>query len=157
MTTDLITRHLTKVRYGPAGDTSCWPWTGNIGADGYGRTSSKTTRLAHRFTYQLFKGPIPDGHVIDHTCHDPDTCTLNNACPHRSCQNPAHLEAVTIAVNIQRSGAPSQRTIRTGICAHGHNLNDTGVYIRKDGRRRCRLCSIASVQRAKRIKREPNP
>lgn len=46
--------------------------------------------LGHRYFYEKFKGPIPDGLEIDHLCRV------------RNCVNPDHLEAVTRAINVQR-------------------------------------------------------
>ena len=57
---------------------------------------------AHRVAYELTYGAVPDGLGLDHTCHDPHTCWLRDKCPHRSCCNPAHLEAVTQSVNVKR-------------------------------------------------------
>jgi len=67
--------------------TGCWIWQRVRTVDGYGRLAQ---RLAHRVTYDSFKGPIPDGFDIDHLCRVPP------------CVNPAHLEAVPRAINIRR-------------------------------------------------------
>ena len=48
---------------------------------------------AHRWSYQLFKGEIPDGYVVDHLCGT------------YQCVNPNHLEAVTHSENIKRGMA----------------------------------------------------
>lgn len=63
---------------------SCWGWKGNLTADGYGvwRTGGKVLR-AHRYSYEISIGSIPEGMQIDHTCHN------------RSCVNPAHLRIAT--------------------------------------------------------------
>jgi hypothetical protein len=45
---------------------------------------------AHRAMYEQEVGPIPDGFTIDHLCSE------------RACMNPAHLEAVSMATNLQR-------------------------------------------------------
>jgi hypothetical protein len=69
----------------------CWEWTGAKDRDGYGTMHHRNRPYrAHRFAYEQFVGPIPDGLVIDHLCTN------------RGCVNPEHLEPVTNAVNIKR-------------------------------------------------------
>lgn len=77
--------------------SECWLWKGPH-TGGYGRVSidSKVT-LAHRFSYEIHKGPIPDGFQIDHLCRNP------------SYVRPDHLEAVTRTENIRRA-VESRRT-----------------------------------------------
>lgn len=54
----------------------------------------------HRLTYALVHGPIPDGLVVDHACHNADkSCPGGDNCWHRRCINPAHLRAVTRGEN----------------------------------------------------------
>lgn len=62
-------------------------WTGFVDKNGYGRigrrdreTGKQINTLVHRFGYERWIGPIPDGHDLDHR---PD-------CP-KNCVNPAHL------------------------------------------------------------------
>jgi hypothetical protein len=95
-----------------AGLFGCWPWRGNRGSTGHGQMRDAEGRIvkAHRIAYELLVGPIPDGLSIDHLCHNADlSCNLGDACPHRGCVNPAHLEAVPIAVNIRRGRAGGKR------------------------------------------------
>jgi hypothetical protein len=72
---------------------SCWMWVGSRSKHGYGKFQPifPVTIGAHRLSYELFKGPIPFGLHIDHTCSNP------------SCINPEHLEAVTVAENNRRT------------------------------------------------------
>lgn len=70
---------------------SCWEWTGAISSTGYGHMSLGGRMVAaHRIAHELFKGPIPEGLVIDHICRN------------RRCANPDHLEAVTNEENLRR-------------------------------------------------------
>lgn len=75
----------------------CWNWTA-AKAHGYGRfnIALRTTIAAHRFSYELENGPIAQGLVLDHTCHN------------KACVNPSHLRVATNKQNIEnRVGADS--------------------------------------------------
>ena len=67
---------------------SCWEWTGSLQSAGYGHIwvgGDKHSSLAHRVSYELHVGPIPDGLEIDHLCGN------------KKCVNPEHLEAMSRA------------------------------------------------------------
>jgi hypothetical protein len=66
----------------------CWPWTAGKLPKGYGLTGiAGRSALAHRVAYIIAHGPIPEGLVVRHTCHNPQCC------------NPSHLIAGTYAQN----------------------------------------------------------
>ena len=77
---------ITKLmdRISPEPNTGCWLWCGGSSKDGYGLfyNSGKYLR-AHRVSYAVFKGPIPDGNVVMHLCDTP------------ACVNPDHLKCGT--------------------------------------------------------------
>jgi hypothetical protein len=78
--------------------TPCWIWQGYKIRNGYGRLGFKGRQvLAHRYSYELHREPIPEGLTIDHLCRV------------RACVNPDHLEAVTGAENIRRGGIARRR------------------------------------------------
>lgn len=73
LSADGITRHLL---YGGPGRSHRGYGHVNVGRGDY--------ILAHRYAYERWVGPIPDGYVVDHR---PD-------CP-KVCVNPAHLQVLT--------------------------------------------------------------
>ena len=71
---------------------ACWPWQGYINDKGYGVACIRKTRLsAHRVSYEVFIGPIPDGLHILHS----------QQCTTRACINPDHLRTGTNYENMQ--------------------------------------------------------
>lgn len=117
----------------------CWLWKAGRLPLGYGRFYHPGGTLAHRFSYELACGPIPDGLSIDHLCRI------------RHCVNPAHLEPVTAMENNHRGESPSAANLRKTACANGHPFTDENTYVYCDamGRRRrsCRECNrLASLR-----------
>lgn len=114
----------------------CWLWTGSVSGgdnrgDGYGRFLVDGRFVAvHRWAYEQWVGPVPDGRELDHLCRV------------RRCCNPAHLEPVTRRENLVRGNTVVARQLARTHCAQGHPLDAENTYDYGDGKRRCRKCSI---------------
>lgn len=108
----------------------CWQWVGSVRTTGYGtfKRESYVTVLAHRFAYEFFIGPIPDGLVLDHLCRN------------RTCVNPHHLEPVTGVENVMRGEGFAARNAAQTHCHKGHPFAGDNLRVRKDGSRRCVAC-----------------
>lgn len=102
-------------RVDKSGDSAgCWLWTGHVNDKGYGGVTREdgTRTYAHRLSWELHAGPIPDGMLVDHRCHV------------RRCVNPEHLRLATPKQN-QQNRAGAQSTSKTGV---------RGVYLRAAGK-----------------------
>lgn len=95
---DIADRFAAK--FTPEPNTGCWLWTAALNNCGYGVLSlgsrvgnTSSVAYAHRVSWELAHGPIPEGLTLDHRCNT------------RSCTNPAHLEPVTHKENCRRREA----------------------------------------------------
>lgn len=112
-------------------DDGCWIWTGPTTEPAAGRSpyailivGSKKVR-AHRWSYEFFIGPIPEGLELDHLCRR----TL--------CVYPWTLDPVPHKINLQRAwhgGTPPD------VCRNGHERTpeNTGYA---NGVRYCLICA----------------
>lgn len=132
----------------------CWNWTHSKVKDGYGYLTKfvdgkRYTIFAHRLSWVSQNGEIPDGMVVDHTCHTADLDNCKGACQHRSCINPAHLRITTIAENLRIKRPPRINTNEdNGLCRNGLHKWEEGSYIvYKSGKRSCNECRKAQLAR----------
>jgi hypothetical protein len=138
MTRYNFARFFSKVQ--PVPLTGCWIWRGGTTSPPHKRGypilyyDGRMHVGAHVVSYTEFVGPIPAGYEVDHLCFNP------------LCVNPAHLEAVTPKVNVQR------RWDALPYCRNGHFRTPENTVIVKKGStgrvsRMCRECRMETWRR----------
>lgn len=112
-----ITKEILEKFYTPEPNSGCWLWVGAVSA-GYGTIwDGVRNEKAHRISYCLHKGPIPDGLYVCHKCDN------------RACINPDHLFLGSAADNNRDCMAKKRfRAPHTRGSRHGHSkLTETDV------------------------------
>ena len=122
----LSQRFWEKVKIGTPDE--CWDWQASLSGDGYGqiriRTKAQPRRQeqAHRLSYMLHFGGIPDGLFVLHSCK----CN-------RKCVNPSHLRLGTHRDNMDDMVADG--TAKEGHVAQDGELNHNAKLTAEDVRR----------------------
>ena len=118
---------------------SCWIWTGKRIKGGYGQMNRHgRSVLAHRFSFELANGLIPEGLLVRHSCDNP------------SCVNPEHLLIGTQKDNIRdciersRKWMPPHKTH----CPQGHPYANQEPIRWPNGKiHGCRICGYLASRR----------
>jgi hypothetical protein len=109
----------------------CWPWQGCLYRNGYGKLAEGgtggATLLAHRVSYELFVGSVPEGKQVRHTCDNPPCC------------NPSHLrtgsQKQNIADMIDRKRAKHQRYAGNRYCTKDdHEVDNKWVFRKRNSK-----------------------
>jgi len=107
----------------------CWLWIRSLNGWGYGQiTVKRSHKSAHRYAWELYVGPIPEGLLVLHRCDV------------RRCVNPEHLYLGTDLDNARNASV--RKTTFNGSrthCKYGHEFS-TENTVTYHGRRVCLAC-----------------
>ena len=114
------TRFWSKVEV--KSDDECWRWHGATIQNGYGQIGrGSVIKYAHRVSYELSKGPIPEGLYVCHSCDN------------RWCVNPAHLWVGTATDNARDAINKGRIPTRVGEDASHVKLTEKAVIALRKG------------------------
>jgi hypothetical protein len=128
----------------------CWEWVGSKIPQGYGHIHHNHADIyAHRASWIIYYGEIPNGLCVLHRCDNP------------SCVNPEHLFIGTIADNMHDRDAKGRNNKGKRypyiarhkhlkeFCKHGHELTPDNLYFRNTKHGIQRTCKNCFKRRAK--------
>lgn len=103
---DLRERLLSHIKINT--ETNCWEWQGSK-RNGYGRMivgsrtdNTRKSKSAHRVSFEIYHGEIPDGMDVCHKCDNP------------CCVNPTHLFVGTRQDNMNDRESKGRNKIQYG-------------------------------------------
>lgn len=104
----------------PEPNSGCWLWLAAVRRRGYGIVSLEGPNfgngVAHRVSWEIYRGPIPKGLSVLHRCDVP------------SCVNPDHLFLGTPLDNVTDMLAKGRAKPVRGEAHHTTHLTDEDVY-----------------------------
>lgn len=119
-------------------EQGCWLWQGALVGNGYPGSSYRGTNCrVHKASYELHRGPVPEGWDVCHTCDN------------KLCINPLHLFAAPRVANLidMRNKGRNRQTQKTH-CPQGHSYAEYGKpHYTKPTWRICTACVRDKMRR----------
>ena len=118
----------------------CWEWDSHLNSNGYGRfVVDNKHRLAHRVSYEIFFGDVPDGLKVCHRCDN------------RLCVNPKPLWLGTQSENLKDAASKGRMRVPDTRAARNGNTKLTWEHVRNirsmhgSGMRKYHIASLFGV------------
>ena len=120
----------------------CHIWLGTHNNMGYGVLYRGRQWLAHRWAWTQANGEIPQGKIVMHVCDNP------------ACVRVSHLRLGSMRDNTQDMVSKKRdKNSRKTHCVHGHEFVPENTYIKANGNRQCKQCTIDAVYTRRKAKR----
>src|SRR5438105_2492420 len=126
-------------KWTPEPNSGCWLWLGAVSGGawgGYGiiRIGGRN-RQAHRISWELFKGEIPLGMQVCHTCDTP------------GCVNPNHLFVGTQSDNQKDCNSKGRRDSRGELNGRAKLTSELATMIKSSGKNKSELSREFGISR----------
>jgi hypothetical protein len=118
-------------------ENECWNWVAALDGKGYGQLRYHYKQyISSRLSWEVFKGPIPEGKLVLHKCDN------------RKCVNPNHLYVGTYSDNMgdreSRNRAPDAgRPIR-----HSHEYVENIRQLHKEGNSQMAISRLLHISQS---------
>ena len=120
-------------------EAGCWIWMGAVTPVGYGFANppkrKKNNELAHRASYRIFRGEIPEGMIVAHACDNP------------YCVNPNHLWLATHKQN-SKDMVLKNRSAKGEKCGKSKLTDEQVSFIRESNLSHRKLGEMFNVSHA---------
>ncbi len=126
--------------------TGCWEWVGAMFWNGYGQIwCGEKSLKAHRVSWELHNGPIPEGDGYHGTC-------VCHKCDNRKCVNPDHLFLGSHKDNVSDRNAKGRQARQMGSLCGASKLRESDVLAIREMLKRFpptlnKYSSCAGIQR----------
>jgi len=135
---------------------TCWLWVAALNNKGYGKFLSLAHgpgTYAHRFSWMLHYGPIPQGLCVLHKCDVPRCIRPDHLFLGTHKDNMRDMVAKGRVVQAPANRRQAELKRAQTHCKYNHPLSGNNLAFSRRGQRRCRACRTIHSREYKRRRR----